>query len=265
MAESSGCILGMRVDATSYGQAVDQVLRWAANRTAAYVCVSTVHMVMEAYDSPGYRRMVNAANLVTPDGVPLVWCLRWLGYRDASRVYGPDLTALLLRRAAEENVSVGFYGGVPLTLERITAMLRQQYPSLRVAYAYAPPFRPLTEEEDGRITAEMNACGVQVLFVGLGCPKQERWMADHTRRVRAVLLGVGAAFDFLTKTKPQAPRWMMSAGLEWLFRLATEPKRLWRRYLKQNPRFVAYLLRQRLGLCPCPEHGSTCPSRVMDR
>ena len=231
-------ILGMRVDGTSYADAVDRVLAWARDHQSRYVCVATAHMVMEAYDSAEFRQIVNGADLVTPDGMPLVWGLRWLGIKEAVRVYGPDLTPAVLRAAAALGIPVGFFGGAPAVLERLTAAAAARFPGLNVAFAESPPFRPLTDEEDQGYVERINRSGARILFVGLGCPKQEWWMAARRGRVRAVMLGVGAAFDFLAGTKPWAPRWMQQAGLEWLFRLATEPRRLWRRYLRHNPRFA---------------------------
>jgi N-acetylglucosaminyldiphosphoundecaprenol N-acetyl-beta-D-mannosaminyltransferase len=190
---------------------------------------------------------MNAADLVTPDGMPLVWGLRLLGIRTAARVYGPDLTPHLLEAAAREGIPVGFYGATDAVLEKLLRAVGSRYPSLRVAYAWAPPFRALTREEDRAATTLINDSGARILFVGLSTPKQERWMAAHRGRVEAVMLGVGAAFDFLAGTKRQAPRWMMRAGLEWLFRLASEPRRLARRYLKHNPRFLILFLTQLCG------------------
>jgi N-acetylglucosaminyldiphosphoundecaprenol N-acetyl-beta-D-mannosaminyltransferase len=190
--------------------------------------------------------MVNAADLVVPDGVPLVWMMRRLGFPQQERVYGPDLTLRILEAAAQEGIPVGFYGSTPQTLERLLENLRRRFPALQVAYRCSPPFRPLTPEEDETVVREINASGTRVLFVGLGCPKQERWMAAHKGRVQAVMMGVGAAFDFLAALKPQAPRWMQRAGLEWLFRLLSEPRRLWRRYFYHNPRFAVLALLQLL-------------------
>ncbi len=241
-------VLGMRVDATSYDDATHRIMAWARARESRYVCVANVHMVMEAYDTPDFRRIVNSADLVTPDGVPLVWVLRRLGARNQQRVYGPDLTLHVCEAAAREGMPVGFYGGHPGTLNALIHNLHCRIPSLRVAYAWSPPFRPLTAEEDATVVREINSSGVAILFVGLGCPKQERWMAAHKGKVQAVMLGVGAAFDFHAGRVPQAPPWMQRAGLEWLFRLAVEPRRLWRRYLKHNPRFVVLALLQLLGL-----------------
>jgi N-acetylglucosaminyldiphosphoundecaprenol N-acetyl-beta-D-mannosaminyltransferase len=244
-------ILGTRVDATSYGHAADTVLGWAGRDESRYVCVATVNNLIEAYDDPGYRQAMEDADLVTPDGMPLVWALRLLGVPGASRVYGPDLTPVLCGRAAAAGIPVGFYGSTPEVLDDLVAALAGRHPGLRVAYAVSPPFRPLSPAEDAAMVASVNASGARLLFVGLGAPKQERWMADHQGRVAAVMVGVGAAFDFLAGRKRQAPRLLQRLGLEWLFRLASEPRRLWRRYLYRNPRFVALfgaqLLRRRLA------------------
>ncbi|WP_155982915.1 WecB/TagA/CpsF family glycosyltransferase [Thermus aquaticus] len=238
----------MRVDPTSYEEATEKVLAWAAAGESRYVCVANVHMVMEAHDDPSFRALVNAADLVTPDGMPLVWMLRKLGYPHQERVCGPELTSRVCAEAARRGVPVGLYGGHPEALEALVRNLSARFPGLRVVYAYSPPFRPLTPEEDERVTEEINASGARILFVGLGCPKQEWWMAEHKGRVRAVMLGVGAAFDFHAGRVRQAPVWMQRAGLEWLFRLVQEPRRLWRRYLKHNPRFLLLAFLQLTGV-----------------
>jgi N-acetylglucosaminyldiphosphoundecaprenol N-acetyl-beta-D-mannosaminyltransferase len=244
-------ILGMKVNPTTYARAAALVRAWAEQGASKYVCLGTVNHVMEAYDSSEFRRVVNNADLVTPDGMPLVWALRLLGHKNASRVYGPDLTPILLQMAAESGLAVGFYGGAPEALRRLLEVVAQRFPKLRVAYSFSPPFRPLTPQEDEQVVAAINASGVRILFIGLNTPKQDYWMAAHKagaqgEGVQAVMAGVGAAFDFLAGAKPQAPRWMMPLGLEWLFRLATEPRRLWKRYLKHNPRYVALLALQLL-------------------
>lgn len=239
-------ILGTRTDPTSYSDAATRVLAWAHTPESRYVCVSNVHLTMESHDSAEYRAIVNGADLVTPDGMPLVWALRLFGVAEATRVYGPTLTMHVLERAAMAGVGVGFYGSSPEVLARMLDACRRRFAGLRVAYAQAPPFRPLTLEEDAAVVREINGSGARILFVGLGCPKQERWMASHKGSVNAVMLGVGAAFAFLAGAKPQAPAWMQRVGLEWLFRLATEPRRLWRRYAYHNPRFVALLAGQYL-------------------
>jgi N-acetylglucosaminyldiphosphoundecaprenol N-acetyl-beta-D-mannosaminyltransferase len=241
-------ILRTRVDATSYRHATGQVLDWAAAGESRYVCVATVNNLIEGCDDPGYNALMEAADLVTPDGMPLVWGLRLLGVPDASRVYGPDLTPLVCEEAARRVVPVGFYGGQADVLDDLAASLTTRYPGLRIAYRWSPPFRPLTAEEEAKVADDLVRSGTRVLFVGLGTPKQERWMADH-KGLPMVMLGVGAAFDFLSGRKRQAPRALQGLGLEWLYRLVREPRRLWRRYLYRNPRFVALfaaqLLRQR--------------------
>jgi N-acetylglucosaminyldiphosphoundecaprenol N-acetyl-beta-D-mannosaminyltransferase len=238
----------MRVDATGYADAAGRVTGWAREGQSRYVCCASVNNVMEAFDSVEFRQIMNTADLVTPDGMPLVWGLRQLGARGASRVYGPDLTALLLEAAARDGLPVGFYGADEDTLPPLVANVRRRFPSLRIAYAFSPPFRALTPDEDDRVVQEIDSSGTRILFVGLSTPKQERWMAAHRGRLRTVMLGVGAAFDFLAGTKPQAPRWMQRAGLEWMFRLLTEPRRLGPRYFRHNPRFVTLFAMQLLGL-----------------
>lgn len=244
-------ILDMRVDATSHDDASRRVLRWAQEGRPAYVCVASVHMVMEAFDSAPFQRVVNGADLVTPDGRPLVWALRSLGVGNASQVRGTDLTAHVVERAAREGVPIGLYGGTPELLDQLVRVLEARYPGVRVACRIAPPFRPLTPEEDEAVTREIVSSGAEILFVGIGCPKQENWMAEHKGRIPAVMMGVGAAFDFHAGRIRQAPRWMQTAGLEWAFRLMMDPRRLWKRYAKHNPRFVGLflwqLLRRRRG------------------
>jgi len=247
-APAQGCpsryVLGMRVDGTSYREAAEAIADLVSAGEGGVVCVSNVHMVMEAFDDPEFRSIVNAADRVTPDGVPLVWALRWLGVPNAQRVYGPTLLPHVCSLAAQRGLSVGFYGGSSDVLDEMTRRLVEGIPNLDVAFRYAPPFRPPTPEEDARVIDEIRASGTQILFVGLGCPKQERWIAQHTASLPCVMVGVGAAFDFLAGAKPQAAQWIQRAGLEWLFRLATEPRRLWHRYLYHNPRFLFLLGRE---------------------
>ena len=237
-------VLGMRVDATSYEEVTEAILEMAESGSGGMVCVATVHMTLEAVDDDGFRRIVNAADRVTPDGVPLVWALRLLGLPRAERVYGPSLTPALCERAAARGIPVGFYGGRPEVLDALTAALAARFPGLRVAFAMSPPFRDLTPEEDRDVSGAIEASGARILFVGLGCPKQERWMAAHRDALSCPMVGVGAAFDFLAGAVRQAPPFLQRMGLEWLFRLLAEPRRLWRRYLVGNPRFVVRFARQ---------------------
>jgi len=228
----------MRVDATSYGDAADRIVEWACRRESRYVCVASVNNVMHSHNAETFRHLMNTADLVTPDGMPLVWGLRVLGLRAASRVRGTNLMEALCDRASDEGLSVGFYGGTPEALDELLEATHRRWPHLRVGFAWSPPFRPLSEEEDKSVISKLASSDVAVVFVGLSTPKQDDWMACHRGRVPAVMVGVGAAFDFLSGRKKQAPLWMQRAGIEWLFRLLSEPRRLWRRYLSQNPRFV---------------------------
>ena len=237
-------ILGVKVGGTSYAQTAEKSIKWALKGESRTMVFANVHVLMEAYDHPQFRAELNAMDLVNPDGMPLVWALRALGDADVSRVYGPDATEMILRAAEKAGVPVGFYGGSEATLAKLVTKVRRGYAKLKISFIMSPPFRTLSQGEDDKIVDQMRESGVRLLFVGLGCPKQERWMAAHKDQVSAVMLGVGAAFDFLAGTKPQAPRWMMRSGLEWVFRLASEPTRLLGRYLKHNPRFVLLFLLQ---------------------
>jgi N-acetylglucosaminyldiphosphoundecaprenol N-acetyl-beta-D-mannosaminyltransferase len=241
---ASRSILGMRVDATSYEHATAVVLDWSRRKQSRYVCASSVNNVMEAHDNVAFRDVMNAADLVTPDGMPLVWGLKLQGCRTASRVYGPTLTELLCERAAVESVPVGFYGGTEGVLTKLVDELHARWPNLAIPYVWSPPFRALTALEDQEVVDRINSSGALIVFVGLGTPKQDVWMAEHKNRIGAVMLGVGAAFNFIAGEKKQSPRWLQALGLEWLFRLACEPRRLWKRYLLRNPRFLALFARQ---------------------
>lgn len=240
-------ILNMHVDVTSYPDAAGRVVSWASDGHSRYVCAANVHMVMESHDDSDFQDIVNGADLVTPDGVPLVWALKLLGVPEATRVYGPDLTLHVCKKAAELGIPIGLYGGTPESLEAFVNFLESNYPGIQIGCTIAPPFRPLTAEEDEQYTTQINSSGIRILFVGIGCPKQEKWMAAHKDKIAAVMLGVGAAFDFHTGRVKQAPSWMQKVGLEWLFRLLMEPKRLWKRYFKHNPRFVLLFLRQMMA------------------
>jgi N-acetylglucosaminyldiphosphoundecaprenol N-acetyl-beta-D-mannosaminyltransferase len=241
-------ILGVCVNPTSYATALKQVFGWVNTAESRFVCAANVHMLMEAHDSPQYRQIINSADLVMPDGMPLVWMMRLKGQRNQQRVYGPTLMLHVLEAATRENIYIGFYGSSPEVLRSLLARIKDRFSSLKVVYSFSPPFRELSQEEDEEIIKHINASSARILFVGLGCPKQEKWMAEHRGKVNAVMLGVGAAFDFHAGFKSQAPSGMQKVGLEWLYRLATEPRRLWRRYLYHNPRFVFLAILDLLGL-----------------
>jgi len=241
-------VLGMRVDELNYDRAMTQICRWAEAAESRYMCVSTAHMVMESHDDPKFREIVNGADLVCSDGVPVVWVSRLLGLSEQSRVFGPELTIRLCALAERKNIGVGFCGGTPSMIEGLKNTMRERFPRLDVAYAYSPPFRPLTEAENQQIAADINASRARIVFVGLGCPKQERWMRLARPQVKAVMLGVGWAFDIWSGQSHAAPPWIQVMGLEWLYRLIENPKKLWKRHLKNNPRFVVLVLLQLLGI-----------------
>jgi N-acetylglucosaminyldiphosphoundecaprenol N-acetyl-beta-D-mannosaminyltransferase len=242
-------ILGVGVSALNMAMALEIIEGWIERREPHYVCVTGVHGVMESQRDGELRRIHNRAGLVTPDGMPLVWLSRLQGFHHVERVYGPDLMLALCERSVAKGYRHFFYGGAEGVPEQLASVLQKRFPGLQVAGTFSPPFRSLTADEDDRIVQMINAAAPDIVWVGLSTPKQERWMAGHRERLTApVLIGVGAAFDFLTGRKPQAPRWMQRAGLEWLFRLLTEPRRLWRRYLINNPLFVALVVLQALGV-----------------
>jgi N-acetylglucosaminyldiphosphoundecaprenol N-acetyl-beta-D-mannosaminyltransferase len=241
-------ILGVGVSAISMAQALDTIEQWIERREPHYVCVSGVHGVMESQRDAALKRIHNAAGLVTPDGMPLVWLSRLHGFGHVERVYGPDLMLSLCGRSLQRGYGHFLYGGAEGIPERLAQRLCSIYPSIRISGYISPPFRPLSEEEDAEIVRAINESGADIVWVGLSTPKQERWMHEHRGRIRApVLIGVGAAFDFHAGAKRQAPRWMQRSGLEWTFRLCTEPRRLWRRYLVNNPRFIWEVLLQSVG------------------
>jgi len=241
-------IFNVSLNSTDYFHAKQLILQWAHEEdNSRIIFAANVHMLMEAHDSLSFKAVVNSADLVTPDGMPLVWMMRLKGQKDQQRVYGPTLMLHVLEAASREAVPVGFYGSSPEVLQALSARLQAQLPNLKIVYSFSPPFREINQEEDGQIIENIHTSGARILFVGLGCPKQENWMAEHRGKINAVMLGVGAAFDFHAGVKPQAPSWMQKIGLEWLYRLVTEPRRLWWRYLYHNPRFVIFAILDLLG------------------
>ena len=254
-------VLGVEVSAISMAMALSTIGAWVERRHRAYVCITGVHGIMESQRHADVRRIHNHAGLVTPDGMPLVWLLRAAGHRHVTRVYGPDLMLAVFAHAPAQAPAKPhahfLYGGTPATLDRLRRNLTRRFPHARIAGAYAPPFRLLSPAEDRAVVARINAAKPDIVWVGLGTPKQERWMASHRAKLRApVLIGVGAAFDIHAGTRRQAPRLLQRGGLEWLFRLTMEPRRLWRRYLVNNPMFVFLVGRQllsALGRAPAPD------------
>jgi N-acetylglucosaminyldiphosphoundecaprenol N-acetyl-beta-D-mannosaminyltransferase len=247
-------ILGVAVSALNPQLAAATIEGWIREGRRRYVCVTGVHGIIESRRDPRVRAIHNAAGLVTPDGMPLVWLLRRAGHREVARVYGPDLMLLLLERSVAAGFTHFLYGTSEATLSALQQKLTARFPGLRVVGTIAPPFRPLTPAEDGEIVSLINRAKPDFVWVGLSTPKQEIWMAEHRARLAAgILIGVGAAFDFHAGRLRQAPPWMQRRGLEWLFRLHQEPRRLWRRYLYGNTRFLVEILAQKTGLrrYPC--------------
>lgn len=235
-------VLAVRIDAADWWQCLDRIAEWAAGRESRYVCMCNVHSIVTAQREPAFRAVINAADLALPDGAPIAWCLRRRGFPGQRRISGPDLMWRCCARAEQENLSVFLYGCGTETLQRLSRHLAREFPGLKLAGSHAPPFRPLTAEEDAQVERMIESSGAQIVFVALGCPKQEAWMAAHRGRIRAVMLGVGAAFEYHAGVVRRAPRWMQAAGMEWLYRLLSEPGRLWRRYLVTNTLFIAYSL-----------------------
>jgi N-acetylglucosaminyldiphosphoundecaprenol N-acetyl-beta-D-mannosaminyltransferase len=235
---------GVSVDTITFAQAQSCVLAWGHARESRYVVLANAHVVVTASREADFGAAVAAADLATPDGAPVAWMLGRLRSAAQARVSGPDLTWALLRRCEAEALSVYFFGSSPGTLAALGQRLSIAFPKLIVSGYESPPFRPLTPQEDADVVARINASGAGLVFVGLGCPKQELWMQAHRGRIIAVMLGVGAAFDFHAGTVSRAPAWMRDNGLEWLHRLASEPRRLWRRYLVTNTQFMWEVVRQ---------------------
>jgi N-acetylglucosaminyldiphosphoundecaprenol N-acetyl-beta-D-mannosaminyltransferase len=237
-----GRVLELTVDGVTMAAALARILNWADQLEARMVCAADVHMVMRHHDDVAFRQVMTQADLVTPDGMPLVWLLRRHGFPQQERVCGPDLTLALCRAAESRGLRVGFYGGKPDVLAALCARLRAEFPRLRIEYSFSPPFRSLDAQEDQVQVEAIRQAGIRLLFVGLGCPKQERWMAAHKSRLDMVLLGVGAAFDFHAEAIKRAPSWVQKVGLEWLYRIGAEPRRLAKRALQHYPRFVWHVL-----------------------
>ena len=241
-------VLGVGISAINMVRALKTIEEWINRREPHYVCVTPAHVVMECYHQPDLYPLLNSSGLTTPDGMSIVWLLKLQGYREVGRVCGPDLLEAVCQVSAHKGWRHFFYGGGPGVAEALREKLAARHTGLQVVGVHCPPFRPLEPEEDARIVDQINACHPDIVWVGISSPKQERWMAAHLGRVTApVLIGVGAAFDFLSGTKRRAPAWMQRSGLEWLHRLMSEPKRLWGRYA-QYPLFVALVAAQVLGL-----------------
>ena len=235
-------ILGVGISCVNMGMALEQLDRWLVDRRPQYVCVVPAHSIMDAYDNPPLRRLLNASGMTTPDGMAVVWILRLRGHHDVQRVYGPDLLLAACTHGLPKNYRHFFFGGAPGVADKLAEKLTARLPGLQVAGTFTPPFSTLTAEEDAAVIRRINSARANIVWVGLSSSKQATWMHAHLGKLDApVMVGIGAAFDFISGSKPQAPIWMQRLGLEWLFRLLSEPTRLWPRY-REYPRFVLLVL-----------------------
>ena len=239
-------VLGSRIDLLSWDGAVERMSGWAEARQSRVVCICNVHSVVTAGQDPAFKAVLDGADLVTADGAPVAWMSTVLSGRRQSRINGPDLMWRYLQHAADHGQAMFFYGSTTQCLRALVDRVQSEFPQLTIAGSYSPPFRTLTEEESGAVVEQINRSGASVVWVGLGCPKQEQWMAAQKGRIEAVMVGVGAAFDYHSGALRRAPRWMQRSGLEWLYRLGSEPKRLWRRYTVTNSVFLVNAGRQLL-------------------
>lgn len=238
-------LLGVNVSVINMEIALQIFDRWIQSRQPNYVCVTPVHSVMMCYDNVQLRKIYNRAGIVTPDGMPVVWTGKLRRHKEIERVYGPDLMLALCNHSQKMNYRHYFFGGREDVLETMVGNLQKQFPKLQIAGCYSPPFRQLNDNEKAEVVNKINSASPHFVWVGLGAPKQEYWMDEHLEKLApAILIGVGAAFDFHAGHKPQAPVWMQHNGLEWLFRLVSEPRRLWKRYLINNPRFIFHVFMQ---------------------
>lgn len=237
-------VLGAFIDALSWDDAIEQIVAWGAARESRYVCICNVHSVVTTTLDPAFRAVVNEAEMSTPDGAPVAWALRQFGFPRQERINGPDLMWRCLGEAERVGQSVFFYGSSEATLAKLRESMAASFPRLIVAGMRSPPYRALSPLEDEAEVTLINSSGANILFVGLGCPKQEKWMAASRGRINALMIGVGAAFDYHSGATRRAPLWMQRNGLEWFHRLCTEPRRLFKRYLITNTIFVIGVARQ---------------------
>lgn len=239
-------VVGVPVTALKFDAQINLMVQWAKARESRGICVANVHMLVEAHHDPAFANVLESADLVTPDGMPLVWMLRWLGNPNQDRVAGLDIMLTLCGRATEENVSVFLLGSELTILKRMQKQFKEEFPNLKIAGAEPLPFRPLTEAEDEAIAEMINRSGAGIVFVSLGCPKQEAWIAKQRSKVQAVMIGLGGAFPVYAGLKKRAPQVIQAAGLEWFYRLIQEPRRLWWRYGSTIPTFLFLAFKQLL-------------------
>lgn len=242
-------IFGVHYTPTDYGKASDVIVEKAVRRESFGVSALAVHGLIECYNSPVLKEKVNCIDLIVPDGQPVRWAMNSFyktGLKD--RVYGPELTLHVLRKADARSLRVFLYGSKTETLDKLSLYINKNFPNVTIAGVHADRFRNATPEEDAEDVTKINQSGAHLVLVGRGCPRQEVWVSEHLGKVNAAMMAVGAAFDFHAGTVKQAPRWMQRAGLEWLFRLGMEPGRLWKRYLFTNSKFIYLFARKKLGI-----------------
>lgn len=237
-------ILGVNIAITNMSRTLAYLKDHLDKLSGSYICISNVHTTVMSYEDPTYRRIQNHAALALPDGAPLSAVCRKRGFTEAERVTGPDLMGEIFRISVEEGYRHYFYGSTRETLDALEARLLEKYPGIRIAGAYAPPFRPLSEEEDRTVVEQINRAQADFVWVGLGAPKQELWMAEHRQRIQGLMIGVGAGFDYHAGTLKRAPVWMQRLSLEWVYRLMQDPGRLWKRYWVTNRKFLRLVKRE---------------------
>jgi N-acetylglucosaminyldiphosphoundecaprenol N-acetyl-beta-D-mannosaminyltransferase len=235
-------ILRLKVNTLSFNDVIKKILNWTSMDTSKAIFLSNVHMCMEVHDKKKYRQIVNSSDLSLPDGRPIYWALKLMGNKNIDQIRGYDLTEKLCEVASQKSISVGFFGSTITNQAKIKKNLKLRFPNLKILYQDCPLHGEITEFDNKKHISDINKSKIKILFVGLGCPKQETWIMKHKQDLNCVIIGVGAVFDFLAKTKKNAPRLFQILGLEWLFRVCSEPKRLFKRYLLTNPRFLILIV-----------------------
>lgn len=238
-----GKIINSNISTLSFNETISAIEAWISEKHKQYVCICNTHSLVTASNDSTFEEVLNQAGLCTPDGMPLVWALKSYGYAGQERVDGPNLMLKLCEMSKMKKYKIFLYGGTKETLEELTQKLHKQYEGIEIVGYHSPPFRKITEEEDAEVVRMINSTEADIIFVSLGCPKQEYWMYDHRDRINGIMIGVGAAFDFITGSIKRPPLIFQKLGLEWLFRLLKEPKRLWKRYAYNNPVYVYRFLK----------------------
>lgn len=237
-------VIGALIDHITWEEAIKHLSYWASEHQSRVVCICNVHSVVTAKQDSEFKTVLDFADMSTPDGAPVAWMIRKTSGENQDRINGPDLMLKYCEHAEKIGQSIYIYGGKESTLDILVDVLKKKYPELKIAGYYSPPFRELSKDEKQDVIDRINNSGAHTVWVGLGCPKQEKWMYEHKGKINAVMIGVGAAFDYHAGTIQRAPKWMQNSGLEWFHRLCSEPKRLWKRYLVTNTLFILYAFKQ---------------------